>query len=159
ARKRRCCLWPAPGSKLSTIAAQNANGARNRRHKQRLPGRTVPRDAPRRRVCVPEAPQSTATARTPRLAAAYPARIKDVFDIAVLIKRRLLNFALVAFQDVVEIGGDREGFAFGSEILRRHVDKELVPALLVKLGPDRRCVDPRVPVEAPNDPVGLDLGA
>ena len=43
---------------------------------------------------------------------------RDVFDIAVLLKRRLLNFALVAFQDVVEIGGDREGFAFARQILR-----------------------------------------
>ena len=58
---------------------------------------------------------------------------RDVFDIAVLIKRRLLNFALVAFQDVVEIGGDREGFAFGREILGGHIDKELAPARLVEL--------------------------
>src|SRR6516164_11370777 len=71
----------------------------------------------------------------------------------------LLHFALVALQDVVEVRGDREGLAFNREVLGCDVDKELAPARLVELRPDCGRVDARVPVEALDDAVGLNLGA
>src|SRR5271165_273384 len=72
--------------------------------------------------------------------------------------RSSLYFALVAFEDVVEIGGDRKRFALGRQVRGGHVDEQLVPGGVVELRLDRRGVDPGIPVEALDDAVGLHLG-
>src|SRR5687768_1812714 len=61
------------------------------------------------------------------------------------------NFLLVALEDVVEVLLDREDLALGGELLRRHVDEELVPGLVVELRLDVLGVDPRIPVELLHD--------
>src|SRR5690242_2290943 len=62
--------------------------------------------------------------------------------------RRSLNLLLVGLEDVVEVGGDREGLALLGEVLGRDVDEEPLPGLVVELGLDRVGIDAGIPIEA-----------
>src|SRR4029079_2567097 len=71
----------------------------------------------------------------------------------------LEDYALVAFDDVGEVIGQRERPAVFREVRRRDVGEELAPGRGRELRLHVLRVDPRVPVELLDDAVGLHLRA
>src|SRR5258708_17562574 len=68
------------------------------------------------------------------------------------------HFLLVQFEDVVEVGRDRERLALAGKLVRRNVGEELVLGRPIQFSFEVLGVDSRIPVEALDDAFCLDLG-